>query len=454
MSWFPNFLNPWAALAAAAIAIPALLVLYFLKLRRREMAVSSTLLWKKAIQDLQVNAPFQKLRRNLLLLLQMLLLALLLLALSRPVSNYTPGAGQMSVFIIDRSASMAARDIDGGKRTRLEEAKRRALDLIESMPKNGTAMVIAMDDVGETVQTLTSDRTALRRAVESIRQTDRKSRLKMPYQFADAQTQFDPEQLRPGGNVVLPDVRVFSDGRVLDDAGEITVRGNVTLEKVGTETAANVAVVALSAKRNYERPTDVQVFARLANFGPEPVETTVQFSVDGEKVDARSGNMLLLPERWPEDKRIQYERDNSRAHGDSVELPLELTKAAVIKVEQMNKEGDVLAADDVARGGAAAQDAVGAARDRRQLLPREGDGEPEPQGPDHDEPGRVRGEGPDRLRRDRVRPLPADEAPRPALRLLRAVPNGLKLKGATDDAGRPVLLEDIGVLDWKRDPRS
>src|SRR5918992_1027634 len=115
MSWFPTFLNPCFAAAAAAIAISSLLILYFLKLRRREMAVSSTLLWKKAIQDLQVNAPFQKLRRNLLLLLQLLLLLLLVLALSRPVANYYRGAGKMTAILIDRSASMSARDAQGGR---------------------------------------------------------------------------------------------------------------------------------------------------------------------------------------------------------------------------------------------------------------------------------------------------------------------------------------------------
>src|SRR6187397_2308817 len=120
MSWFPSFLNPWVAGLAAAIVIPSLLVLYFLKLRRREMAVSSTLLWKKAVQDLQVNAPFQKLRKNLLLLLQLLILLFLLLALSRPVTNFTPGAGKVAVILVDRSASMATRDPELKGKTRLD----------------------------------------------------------------------------------------------------------------------------------------------------------------------------------------------------------------------------------------------------------------------------------------------------------------------------------------------
>src|SRR5437870_5631839 len=137
MSWFPNFLSPLPAIIAAAIAVPSLLVLYFLKLKRRELVISSTLLWKKAIQDLQVNAPFQKLRRNLLLILQLILLALLCLALSRPVSNYTPGAGKTSIILLDRSASMSAKDANG--RTRLEEAKRHAKDLISSMDRNSSA---------------------------------------------------------------------------------------------------------------------------------------------------------------------------------------------------------------------------------------------------------------------------------------------------------------------------
>src|SRR4051812_10010952 len=123
MSWFPKFLNPWTALAGAAIFVPLLLVLYFLKLRRREMTVPSTLLWKKAIQDLQVNAPFQKLRRNLLLLLQLLILLFLLLALSRPVTNFTPGAGKVAGGPIDPSRPPGGKGPEVNGQTRPAETK-------------------------------------------------------------------------------------------------------------------------------------------------------------------------------------------------------------------------------------------------------------------------------------------------------------------------------------------
>src|SRR2546423_12632799 len=173
MPWLPTFPNPWTAAAAATAVVPALLVLYFLKLRRREMPVSSTLLWKKAIQDLQVNAPFQKLRKNLLLILQLLLLVALCLALSRPVANYTPGAGKTSVILIDRSASMSARDVDG--HTRLDEAKKRAKEIVSSMGRNASARVIAFDDKAETVQGFTTDAGLLKRKIDEIQPTDRKT---------------------------------------------------------------------------------------------------------------------------------------------------------------------------------------------------------------------------------------------------------------------------------------
>ena len=349
MTWLPTFLNWPAALIATAVAVPALLLLYFLKLRRREEKVSSTILWRKAVQDLQVNSPFQKLRRNLLLLLQMLILIALLLALSNPITFYRPGAGLNTVILIDHSASMTARDGDGGKHTRLDEAKRRAADLVDSMPRGSRAMVIAFNDAAETVQPYTGDAPALRHAIESIQPTDRPSRLQLAYQLADAQATADvdaPSQQR---------VFLYSDGRVTD-AGDVTLRGELHYEAVGGARSKNIGIVSLSAKRNYENPTQVQVFARLENFGPDVVSTDVQLSVaaldppgptDDYKIRQVKSDLKLLPARWTDTQRSDAERQGL-AGSDSVEFTLDLTTAAVIKLEQTNKDGDVLAADDIA----------------------------------------------------------------------------------------------------------
>ena len=71
----------WVVLAGVPVGIIAL---YFLKLKRRPVNVSSTLLWRKSLEDLHVNSLFQRLRRNLLLFLQLLAVALAMLALAGP----------------------------------------------------------------------------------------------------------------------------------------------------------------------------------------------------------------------------------------------------------------------------------------------------------------------------------------------------------------------------------
>src|SRR3954451_5791579 len=84
---FPfQFSSPLGGVAMAALAgIPVgIIALYFLKLRRRPVQVPSTLLWRRSMEDLHVNSLFQRLRRNLLLFLQLLAVFLLMLALLGP----------------------------------------------------------------------------------------------------------------------------------------------------------------------------------------------------------------------------------------------------------------------------------------------------------------------------------------------------------------------------------
>jgi hypothetical protein len=456
MSWIPRFDNWQAGLLAGALVIPTLLVLYFLKLRRKEMTVSSTFLWKKAIQDLQVNAPFQKLRKNLLLLLQLLLLIAILLSLARPVANYRPGAGKQTVILIDRSASMNAKDVDG--KSRLDEAKRRAKELVDSMKRGATGMVIAFDDSAETMQAQTTDTGALRQAIDRIQPTDRKSKLKLAYQLAEAQTNFNPDQYRP--NTEPADIRLYSDGRVLD-ATDLSVRGHLFFEKIGSDTTKNIAIVAINAKRNYERPAEVQVFARLANFGPEPAAAPVQLSVDGEVIDvagSKTRNTFLLPDRWDASQRDAWDKDHpDQPAVDSVEFQLQLTTGAVIKLEQMNKDGDALAVDD------SAQLVIPPPKSLAVLLVTDGNYFLERainslglKKPDIIRPNIYETKDAtqyDVVIFDRYKPtnLPAAGNFIYFLDGPRAVLPDMNLKIAKGNDGRPIVLTDVGILDWKRD---
>ena len=120
-----QFLTP-LAFALAALAIPILL-LYMLKLRRRQTQVSSTLLWEQLLRDRQANAPWQKLKRNLLLFLQLLILAALVFALARPALQTKVVASGSVIVLLDASASMNATDVTP---SRFEEARKSVLALI------------------------------------------------------------------------------------------------------------------------------------------------------------------------------------------------------------------------------------------------------------------------------------------------------------------------------------
>src|SRR5271169_4067443 len=101
-----NFLTPTAFLFA--LTIPVVIVFYLLKRKRVVKLVSSTLLWQRFLAETQASAPFQRLRKNWLLILQILLLALSVFALSRPYFAAKARPAELRVIILDASASMQA----------------------------------------------------------------------------------------------------------------------------------------------------------------------------------------------------------------------------------------------------------------------------------------------------------------------------------------------------------
>src|SRR5438477_6038981 len=98
------------ALALFALSLP-LVLLYFLKVRRRERTVSSVLLWAPALRDREASTFFQRLQRDPLLILQILALLALTVALARPAITVTGHGNKRVAIVMDSSASMKATDV-------------------------------------------------------------------------------------------------------------------------------------------------------------------------------------------------------------------------------------------------------------------------------------------------------------------------------------------------------
>ena len=340
-----NFLTPLTALAAAALAIPLLVLLYFLKLKRQEQVVSSTFLWKRAVQDLQVNAPFQRLRRNILLLLQLLALMAVLLALAGPILALATGAGTRHVILIDRSASMSAMDGDPeGRQTRsrLAEAQRRAKQTVDSLrdrslfsltDRPDQAMVVAFDETAAVVCSFTEDKQKLKLAIDSIEPTDRTSSLTQAVSVARAFAQSPGEETNNRSAEALPRLILFSDGHISDINDVVAGEGEFIYHAIG-QASHNVAVTAMQARRSYENPLQVQVFATVSNYDSNQVTTDVAISINGDVVAVQA---LTLPPR---------SQETDRPGQQSVDLTLEYDRGGVVEVRHLH--ADLLASDDAA----------------------------------------------------------------------------------------------------------
>src|SRR3954468_13473173 len=159
-----SFLTP-LAFVGGLLAIPVIL-LYMLRLRRREITVSSTFLWQQLLQDREANTPWQRLRRNLLLLLQLIILVLLVFALARPFITVPAVTTGQIELLLDASASMKASDMPNGE-TRFDEAKRQALSIVDTLGQDDTMTIIRVANVAEVIAPATRDPVQLRAAINN-----------------------------------------------------------------------------------------------------------------------------------------------------------------------------------------------------------------------------------------------------------------------------------------------
>ena len=268
------FLAP-AAFAALAIAIPILL-LYMLRLRRREVLISSTFLWRQVVQDTEANTPWQRLRRNLLLFLQLLILLLLVLALARPfITVPTVSAGKIAL-LVDASASMTATDVAG--ESRFSAAIEQARQIVSSMNPQDIISLIRVADIAEPLTSYTGDKNELRRALDGMTASQGS---------ADWDTALTLAAAGASGAENFSIVMI-SDGGLGDTASLPANIPQPIYVPVG-ESASNIGITALATRALAGQPP--QLFAQVTNYGDSPADISLVIRLDEVLRLSRSGTI-------------------------------------------------------------------------------------------------------------------------------------------------------------------
>ena len=304
-----------APLALAGLAfVPLVVAFYLLKLRRDERVVPSTLLWQRLVTDVEANAPWQRLRRSLLLFLQLLLVAILVLLAARPFLERPAGLARDLVLVMDASASMAATDVAPD---RMSEARARAIDALRDLPAGGHVSVIAAGRTARVVANATSDLAHVRAAIAAIVPEPAAG------DMADALRLASALAARAGDAEIL----VVTDGAI-SPLPTTRVDAPIRTITVGRQ-RNNQAVVALAVRTGASAVTR-SAFVSVANLDIQPAQRRIELYGDGRLLEAR--DVFIDPV--------------SRADVTIDDLPADVTVLEVRLTDAHGAAADQLAVDD------------------------------------------------------------------------------------------------------------
>lgn len=265
-----SFLEP--LMLFFAFTIPVVIVLYLLKLKREIRVVSSTLLWQRFLLDSRANAPFQKLRRNLLLLLQLLVLLFAVLALARPYFPTRAKPSGFRVVLLDASASMQSTDV---LPARFENARRQATDLVNNLRETDRMLVMLVGAQPTVICPATSSKETLRRAIRNAQPQDTGAAISDAWRLAVslARDQGDAE------------AHLFSDG-AFELESNLPTHLPLRYHPIGAR-GNNVGITALEVRRASSSSSSAEIFMAVENASDSLKEFDAELYLNDQLLSVR-----------------------------------------------------------------------------------------------------------------------------------------------------------------------
>ncbi len=263
-----KFLSP-SLLWLAGLSIP-IVILYLLRVRREPIRVSSVFLWDKIVLENWVDTPWQRLKRNLLLLIQLLILMALVLGLARPAIALPKPASGSVILLLDASASMQATDV---LPNRFAAARAEAISILDTLDQDAQAGVVLVGPEPGFIVPMTTDRTGARAALSAATPSSG---------TADWKTALSLAAGAARGIGGLATLIILSDGGIRNDSLP-ALPGEVRYVSIGRH-GENLAITGLAVRR---APAGSELFVGVTNYGSRPVRAVLAVDFDGSLLTAQ-----------------------------------------------------------------------------------------------------------------------------------------------------------------------
>ena len=308
----PLSLGIWAyfALGAAALAVGA----YIIKMRRRRFEVPFVQLWKRVLEQKDANALWKQLKRLISLVLMLLILALLLFAALDPTLGSSDRKAKSVVILIDASGSMKTLDGDAaGKQSRMDVAKEKADQLIDSMGGGDLAMIMKVDGQATPLSRFTNDKAMLHKLIHGVPRHEEKKETNLLLDGISASdTPADLSRALGAAADALRDrknplIVLISDGAFPEaqlglvswekpKPGAAPAKNLAAVDLSGVDVrfipvgkrSDNVGIVAFNVRRYIANKAAYEVFIEIQNFGTQPAKRTLTLNNGDNPVDTRT----------------------------------------------------------------------------------------------------------------------------------------------------------------------
>ncbi len=281
-----HFLNSY--MLWTLLAIPILIIIHTLKPKPRPVDVTNLFLWTKVIKERSRNLSFERLKRNLPLLLQILIAGLAAMALAKPTWTYLTAKKGNMVLVIDTSASMKARSESG---TRFDQARKKAIHLIEERDRDQKILIVEAGKKPVVKSGFIENSSHAQDVVKKLQPTDAAVNLEPAVYLALSFVDPAAEDL----------LYLITDGAAKNFSALIKNHPNIR-PMIISGGEQNIGITKFEFRQLFDHSDQYEFLLEIKNFNPSSLECPIRLSIDGvglfERVIALAAEerkMLIIP---------------------------------------------------------------------------------------------------------------------------------------------------------------